>query len=83
MTSTQPILRLTISPGARPVPTVPAPSPDDTQDANEKRLGKALPDTVIRQLDQHLSLLGPTGRHGSMSAADLQAMQPDHLPDPA
>ena len=32
------------------------------------------PDTVIRQLDQHLSLLGPTGGHGSMSAADLQAM---------
>ena len=29
---------------------------------------------VIRQLDQHLDLLGPAGRHGSMSAPDLQAM---------
>ncbi len=44
------------------------------EDANEEQLGKALPDTVIRQLDQHLDLLGPTGGHGSMSAADLQAM---------
>ena len=31
------------------------------EDANEEQLGKALPDTVIRQLDQHLDLLGPTG----------------------
>ena len=44
------------------------------EDANEEQLGKALPDMVIRQLDQHLSLLGPAGRYGSMSAADLQAM---------
>jgi integrase len=43
-------------------------------DANEEQLGKALPEKVIRQLDQHLHLLGPAGRHGSMSAADLQAM---------
>ena len=43
-------------------------------DANEEELGKALPEKVIRQLDQHLHLLGPAGRHGSMSAADLQAM---------
>lgn len=44
------------------------------EDANEEQLGKALPEKVIRQLDQHLSLLGPTGPHGSMSAADLRAM---------
>ena len=31
------------------------------EDANEEQLGKALPDAVIRQLDQHLSLLGPPG----------------------
>lgn len=48
--------------------------PRVVEDANEEQLGKALPDKVIRQLDQHLPLLGPTGRHGSMSAADLQAM---------
>jgi hypothetical protein len=30
---------------------------------------------VIRQLDEHLDLLGPSGRHGSMSAADLREMQ--------
>ena len=42
---------------------------------NEDELGKALPDTVIRQLDTHLALLGPAGRAGSITAADLQAMQ--------
>lgn len=44
------------------------------EDTNEEQLGKALPERVIGQLDQHLSLLGPTGPHGSMSAADLRAM---------
>ena len=44
------------------------------EDANEDELGKALPETVIRQLEEHLHLLGPSGRHGSMTAADLQAM---------
>jgi len=44
------------------------------EDANEEQLGRALPDMVIRQLDQHLDLLGPAGRHGSMGAPDLQAM---------
>jgi integrase len=43
-------------------------------DPNEDELGKALPETVIRQLDAHLHLLGPTGRAGAISAADLQAM---------
>ena len=43
-------------------------------DPNEEELGKALPETVIRQLDAHLHLLGPAGRGGSLRAADLQAM---------
>ncbi|MGH9011287.1 MAG: tyrosine-type recombinase/integrase, partial [Acidimicrobiia bacterium] len=38
------------------------------------QLGKALPESVIRQLDQHLGLLGPSGQCGSIAAADLQAM---------
>jgi len=41
---------------------------------NEEHLGKALPESVIRQLDEHLDLLGPLGSFGSMSAADLQKM---------
>ena len=44
------------------------------EEVNEEQLGKALPDTVIRQLDQHLDLLGPPGGHGSMSAVDLRTM---------
>ena len=43
-------------------------------DPNEDELGKALPETVIRQLDARLRLLGPAGRAGSLSPADLQAM---------
>jgi integrase len=43
-------------------------------DPNEDELGKALPETVIRQLDAHLDLLGPTGRGGALTAADLQRM---------
>ncbi len=43
-------------------------------DPNEDELGKALPDTVIRQLDAHLHLLGPTGRAGPITATDLQLM---------
>ena len=46
-------------------------------DPNEDELGKALPETVIRQLDAHLHLLGPTGRAGAITAADLQADAPD------
>ncbi len=41
---------------------------------NEDEIGKALPDTVIRQLDQHIDLLGPRGRMGPIAASDLQAM---------
>ena len=41
---------------------------------NEDELGKALPDTVIRQLDDRLDLLGPAGRAGSITATDLQHM---------
>jgi integrase len=43
-------------------------------DPNENELGKALPDTVIRQLNAHLHMLGPTGRAGPITAADLQLM---------
>ncbi|MGH3629316.1 MAG: tyrosine-type recombinase/integrase, partial [Sciscionella sp.] len=43
-------------------------------DPNEDELGKARPNTVIRQLDAHLHLLGPTGRAGAIAAPDLQAM---------
>jgi integrase len=41
---------------------------------NEEELGKALPDTVIRQLDARIDLLGPAGRGGTISAASLQLM---------
>jgi integrase len=44
------------------------------EDPNEDELGKALPATVIRQLDAHLHLLGPTGRAGAISGTDLQLM---------
>jgi integrase len=43
-------------------------------DPNEEELGKALPETVIRQLDTRLDLLGPAGRGGTISAASLQLM---------
>jgi integrase len=45
------------------------------EDANEDEVGKALPESVIRQLDAHIGLLGPGSHGGSISAADLQAMQ--------
>ena len=44
------------------------------EDPNEEQLGKALPESVIRQLDAHIGLLGPDGRSGSIAAVDLQAM---------
>lgn len=44
------------------------------EDTNEEELGKALPQSVIRQLDAHIDLLGPRGRAGGISAANLQAM---------
>jgi integrase len=43
-------------------------------DPNEDELGKALPETVIRQLDARLHLLGPTGRAGALTGTDLQLM---------
>ena len=43
-------------------------------DPNEDELGKAIPESVIRQLDAHIDLLGPRGRAGSIGPADLQFM---------
>lgn len=43
-------------------------------DPNEDELGKALPETVIRQLDTHLQLLGPAGRAGAIPAGELKLM---------
>ena len=53
------------------------------RDPNEDEVGKALPDTVIAQLDARLQLLGPAGRAGAISAADLQAMHQAIYADPA
>jgi integrase len=44
------------------------------EDPSEDEIGKALPETVIRQLDTHLHLLGPAGRAGAITADDLQLM---------
>jgi len=43
-------------------------------EANEDELGKALPESVIGQLDAHLHLLGHTGRAGAIPAAALKLM---------
>jgi integrase len=43
-------------------------------DPNEDELGKALPETVIRQLDARLHLLGPAGRPGAIPAGELKLM---------
>jgi integrase len=43
-------------------------------DPNEDELGKALPETVIRQLDARLHLLGPAGRAGAIPAGELKLM---------
>jgi integrase len=43
-------------------------------DPNEDEVGKALPETVIRQLDARLQLLGPPGRAGAIPAGGLQLM---------
>ena len=59
---------------AVPDPFRPAARHRVRDDPNEEELGKALPETVIRQLDAHLPLLGPAGRAGAIPAADLQLM---------
>ena len=41
---------------------------------NEDELGKALPESVIAQLDSRLDLLGPRGRAGSITPTQMQAM---------
>jgi integrase len=59
---------------AVPDPFRPATRHRVRDDPNEAELGKALPEMVIRQLDTHLHLLGPTGRAGAIPAAELQRM---------
>ena len=44
------------------------------EEANEDESGKALPETVIAQLDQHLALLGTGVSHGRMTAEQVGAM---------
>lgn len=46
--------------------------PDEVQDEDES--GKAIPESVIRQLDQQLHLLGEGIPYGAMAAEDVQAM---------
>jgi integrase len=59
---------------AVPDPFRPAPRHRVRDDPNEDELGKALPETVIRQLDARLHLLGPAGRAGAIPAPGLQLM---------
>jgi integrase len=59
---------------AVPDPFRPAPRHRVREDPNEDELGKALPATVIRQLDASLHLLGPAGRAGPIGSADLKPM---------
>ena len=59
---------------AVPDPFRPAARHRVRDEPNEEELGKALPETVIRQLDARLDLLGPAGRGGTISAASLQLM---------
>ncbi|MFE9381122.1 tyrosine-type recombinase/integrase [Streptomyces sp. NPDC006855] len=46
--------------------------PDAVQDEDE--IGKAIPESVIRQLDQHLGLLGEGIPYGNLAAEDVKAM---------
>ena len=59
---------------AVPDPFRPATRHRVREDPNEDEIGKALPETVISQLDARLHLLGPAGRAGAIPAADLQRM---------
>jgi Phage integrase family len=44
------------------------------EDPNEDDIGKAIPESVIRQLDGHLDELGEGLTHGSLSPGDIKAM---------
>lgn len=44
------------------------------EEANEDEIGKALPETVIHQLDTHLELLGLRFPHGRLPEQDVAAM---------
>lgn len=43
-------------------------------EANEDEIGKAIPESVIRQLDAHLQLLGAETHYGEMTPADVALM---------
>jgi integrase len=59
---------------AVPGPFRPAARHRVRDDPNEDETGKALPETVIAQLDARLDLLGPAGRAGAIPAASMQLM---------
>ncbi|MEV0446220.1 site-specific integrase [Streptomyces spectabilis] len=44
------------------------------EDPNEDDIGKAVPESVIRQLDSHIAELGVDRTHGSLSPSDIRAM---------
>lgn len=44
------------------------------REVDQDNIGKALPESVIRQLDDHLDLLGEGFPHGNLSPQDIKAM---------
>lgn len=44
------------------------------EEINEDEIGKAIPEPVIRQLDEHLHLMATGMSYGQLAPADLQAM---------
>ncbi|MGW3983559.1 tyrosine-type recombinase/integrase [Streptomyces mirabilis] len=44
------------------------------EEPNEDDIGKAIPESVIRQLDQYVDLLGEGLTHGFLSPSDIKAM---------
>lgn len=59
---------------AIPDPFHPATRHRVRDDPNEDEIGKALPETVIAQLDAHLHLLGPDRRAGALPMGELKLM---------
>lgn len=52
-------------------------------ETNEEQIGKAIPETVIAQLDAHLHLLGTDRGYGRAWSPRHHRPVPDRLPDPA